>query len=251
MFTRENFPSRLKALREAIGISQGEFAKALGVARASIGYYESGQRLPDIEFLDQVHELTGCSVNYLMGYDSNMGEYSNAIAAYTGLNDDAIEALNYFDQASINFILASENFDHMSYILTMLTDPAICVEYFDTEEALEFMYYQVQIYARKLAIEMYKNELLKQNKAIEKEYSPHYSDIEKEMTEKLENVEKVGRYIKTEKAKNATKNVLVWPHKPEWITEEDYGRAETDPIMLYRLRLQAFERSLQKNEEIS
>lgn len=72
---REYFPKRIRSLREASGLSQEAFSKALGVSRAAIGYYENGERLPDISFLATVYELTGCSLKYLLGYSDTMVDY--------------------------------------------------------------------------------------------------------------------------------------------------------------------------------
>ena len=76
-FVRTTFPDRLKTLRETIGVSQDTFAKRLGVSRAAIGYYEKGERIPDILFLEAVRELTGCSLNFLLGYSDNMMDCDN------------------------------------------------------------------------------------------------------------------------------------------------------------------------------
>ena len=93
MSIRDVFSKRLRALRKEIGISQEAFAEALGVARATLGYYEKGERLPDIEFLDLVCDKTGCSMGYLMGHSDNMKPSNEAIGSETGLSDGAIEAL--------------------------------------------------------------------------------------------------------------------------------------------------------------
>lgn len=76
-FVRNSFPERLKTLRETIGVSQETFAKRLNVSRATIGYYEKGERVPDILFLEAVRELTGCSLNFLLGYSDNMMDCDN------------------------------------------------------------------------------------------------------------------------------------------------------------------------------
>jgi len=65
--TRKIFSQRLKELREAAGMNQVEFAKVLGVARASISYYENGQRVPDIEVLESITKHFGTSADYLLG----------------------------------------------------------------------------------------------------------------------------------------------------------------------------------------
>jgi len=71
-YVGETFPERLRTLRQTIGVSQDDFAKALGVSRASIGYYENGSRMPDIAFLATVSDVTGCNTEYLLGSRENM-----------------------------------------------------------------------------------------------------------------------------------------------------------------------------------
>ena len=55
------FSKRLKELREIVGLSQSELAEILSVSRTTIGYYESNERTPDINFLYKVKELFGVS----------------------------------------------------------------------------------------------------------------------------------------------------------------------------------------------
>lgn len=93
MSAKNDFPERLKKLREAIGVSQEEFAKALGVSRSTVGYYEKGDRTPDIEMLDRINNLTGCSIEYLMGYVDTMKPGNEEIGFITNLSDDAINVL--------------------------------------------------------------------------------------------------------------------------------------------------------------
>lgn len=53
---------RIKRLREEKKLSQVQFAKALGVTSASISYYESGKRKPELSFLNalsKVFEVNG------------------------------------------------------------------------------------------------------------------------------------------------------------------------------------------------
>ena len=91
---RDHFPERIKALREASSLSQDAFAKALGVSRAAIGYYENGDRLPDIAFLAALHECTGCSLDYLLGYADTMIDHTRIdLAANYELTDLQMETL--------------------------------------------------------------------------------------------------------------------------------------------------------------
>lgn len=62
-----NIAERLKFLRLQKGISQTELANLVGANRASINYYESGQRTPNIHFLTRAANLYGVSLDYLCG----------------------------------------------------------------------------------------------------------------------------------------------------------------------------------------
>ena len=91
---RDHFPERIYALRTASGLSQDAFAKALGVSRTAIGYYENGDRLPDIAFLAALHECTGCSLDYLLGYADTMVDHSRIdIASNYELTDLQMKTL--------------------------------------------------------------------------------------------------------------------------------------------------------------
>lgn len=103
------FPERLKTLRESRGLKQEDFAEQLGVARASLSYYESGKRTPDIHFLSKVCEVTGCSSDYLLGYSlyRNNGHESTTkenvvrlAELISGLgNDEQSDYMYYFESA--------------------------------------------------------------------------------------------------------------------------------------------------------
>ena len=55
---------RLVALRG--GLSQGEFAKKLGISRNTLGRYENGLRAPDADFLLLLVEEFGIDANWLL-----------------------------------------------------------------------------------------------------------------------------------------------------------------------------------------
>lgn len=125
MSTREVFSERLRALRKEIGISQDHFARELGVARATLGYYEKGERLPDIAFLDLVCEKTGCSVEYLMGYSDNMDPLNYEFGLTTGLSDKAIAVLTdtnvYFPIDILNFFIEHPRFKELLRTMKILS----------------------------------------------------------------------------------------------------------------------------------
>ena len=51
---RETFRRRLSQLRAESGLSQSKLAKQLGISPATIGYYENGDRLPDIDIAARI-----------------------------------------------------------------------------------------------------------------------------------------------------------------------------------------------------
>jgi DNA-binding XRE family transcriptional regulator len=65
--TPKRLAEKLRLIREHLGISQGEIAKALGVEnRASISGYERGEREPPLPTLLQYARLVGTSTDVLI-----------------------------------------------------------------------------------------------------------------------------------------------------------------------------------------
>ena len=109
-------------MRKEIGISQDAFAQELGVARATLSYYENGDRTPDINFLNQVYEKTGCSLEYLMGYSDNMKPSNDALGAETELSDKAIDSLIKLRYKDImNLVLEHPQFPELIRIIKILS----------------------------------------------------------------------------------------------------------------------------------
>lgn len=86
---KKNFCIRIRKLREEIGVTQADFAQAMGVSRAAIGYYESGDRVPDITFLATVSFNTGCSLDYLLGFSEEKIHIPLTLAEEKKINDAA------------------------------------------------------------------------------------------------------------------------------------------------------------------
>lgn len=58
---------KLLNLRKELGLKQDEVAKAVGITRASLSYYEKGERSIDIEVLYRLSEFFNISIDYLFG----------------------------------------------------------------------------------------------------------------------------------------------------------------------------------------
>ena len=88
MDIKNNFAGRLKLLREENNLSQTQLAKALGVSRVSISYYENSERTADIEFLYKVSNFFNVTTDYLIGVSDfknpkNMMEFEKDINQFT------------------------------------------------------------------------------------------------------------------------------------------------------------------------
>lgn len=133
------FPSRLKALREAIGISQDAFSKALGVSRATIGYYENGSRLPDIAFLDVLVQKTGCNIHFLLGHTDHMHEEYERLGEAAELSDDEVEHLISLSPCkSFRYFLSDPKSPELFHLMDAMTR-----EEWNNPKVREVLYYSL------------------------------------------------------------------------------------------------------------
>lgn len=87
------FKTRLKEKRQDKSYSQKQLAEEIGVDRATISYYEKGDRLPDIDTFINIADALQVSCDYLLGYsDTPIREYHD-VQKITGLSDKAIRTL--------------------------------------------------------------------------------------------------------------------------------------------------------------
>ena len=61
---------KLKALREARGLTQLQVANRIGISKAMISAYETASKAPSIEVLIRLSRLYGVSVDYLVCVDA-------------------------------------------------------------------------------------------------------------------------------------------------------------------------------------
>ena len=90
---KRSFGQRFNELRG--DLSQTEFAKKLGISKASVGFYENGQRVPDIIVLRTIAEKCNVTADYLVGLtDSPCLELDERIVTdTTGLKPKAVRML--------------------------------------------------------------------------------------------------------------------------------------------------------------
>lgn len=66
-FDKSMFIQRFKMLRNEKDLTQAELANILGCSPGAIAHWESGTRIPSIDFLITVANLFDCTLEYIMG----------------------------------------------------------------------------------------------------------------------------------------------------------------------------------------
>lgn len=113
------FKQRLKELRGNKTLQ--EVADSLDITRVSLGYYEKGERKPDIEILYKIADYYKVSVDYLLGWSETKSRDIDiqGIVEKTGLSESVINKLCYYHNhetfkaytMALNIILKSLNFE--------------------------------------------------------------------------------------------------------------------------------------------
>lgn len=62
---------RLKAAREAAGMSQADVAKAIGVSQPAYCYMENGDKVPSLPVAKQLAKTLKTSLDYLVGVNND------------------------------------------------------------------------------------------------------------------------------------------------------------------------------------
>ena len=84
--------------------TQDEFAKFLGISRPTVGFYESGQRIPDAVVLRQIAEKCNVSTDYLLGLtdEKTLDQNIQAICKKTGLTEKAVTQIILAKESELN-----------------------------------------------------------------------------------------------------------------------------------------------------
>ena len=98
---------RLTQLREDRGLKRQEVADALEISRASLEYYEKGQRKPDIEVAARIAKYYGVSTDYLVGVSAaqvtaSENETLKTVCDYLGISEASAEQVSYLTSIGYN-----------------------------------------------------------------------------------------------------------------------------------------------------
>lgn len=93
---RSSFSKRLKELREANNMSQGQLGDKINTTRQSISNYEIGKREPDYETLEALADTFNVDINYLLGKTNKTTFLPSS--NHRQLTADELEILKPFNQ---------------------------------------------------------------------------------------------------------------------------------------------------------
>jgi len=98
--------NRIKLLREKMNISQEELAQKLELSKGIISLYENDKRKPSYDVLMKLSELFNCSMDYIIGNDTNtlVNVYSSV---HAGILSEMIE--NIVDTEEISEKMANSD----------------------------------------------------------------------------------------------------------------------------------------------
>ena len=107
MTEKNVFSERLTQLREDRGLKRQEVADALEISRASLEYYEKGQRKPDIEVAARIAKYYGVSTDYLVGISAaqvtaSENETLKTVCDYLGISEASAEQVSYLTSIGYN-----------------------------------------------------------------------------------------------------------------------------------------------------
>ena len=83
--------NRIKELRTAAGMKQEDLARRLKVSRQSISNYENSIRQLDLETIEKLCRIFGCTADYLLGLSSRRSP---------GISEDDAALLDAYHAAS-------------------------------------------------------------------------------------------------------------------------------------------------------
>lgn len=105
--------SRIKHLREDMGLTQPQLAKKLNISSSSVAMYETNKREPSDEIKLKMCKLFNCTMDYLTGRSDirNIEDFQFAYHKETeGLSDEDIkEALRIYKQIKKNITKNNED----------------------------------------------------------------------------------------------------------------------------------------------
>lgn len=98
---RNLISARVRETREALSLTQKQFAERLGVSRSTICLYEAGTSMPDAEFMHNLAQIAPFNAEYLLGLSDVKTQETDvrAICRQTGLSEVAVHQLERYGKS--------------------------------------------------------------------------------------------------------------------------------------------------------
>ena len=143
---RTQFKYRMRNLRLSKVMTQEAFASFLGLSRPTISFYERADmdngRVPDAETLRNICEKCEVSAAYLLGLSDQRAV--SEVRAYTGLSEEAVEALHQLSispsterLAIVDYMLTLKEFEHLLGLINTYLNKKLrraCTQFKKTED---------------------------------------------------------------------------------------------------------------------
>lgn len=168
-----------------------EFAQVLGMSRATVGFYESGQRIPDALGIEKICKTCGVSADWLLGISivKTSDTTTQAICQATGLSESAVKKLIEMKQK--NFIKGQN--DALSSLLeTMESDLLLdmIAGYYDPvlekNDAIHVGFVKTEINSKDVEMyaikQMIEKAILRAKPIFRKEYKTQFDRIQEYMS---------------------------------------------------------------------
>ena len=115
---RVNDESRFPAFRTAFLSLKGdmttvEFAKKLGMSRATVGFYEAGERIPDALGVAKIAQVCDVSTDYLLGFTTDKAKKPSPIDKL-GISEKAVSILSELQSRRIGQSFSPSSIEAMA-----------------------------------------------------------------------------------------------------------------------------------------
>ena len=123
-----------------------EFAQNLGMSRATVGFYEAGERIPDALGVEKICRVCNVSADWLLGLSAakTMNITTQAMCQETGLSEKAVEKIQNISRSGDNltealtFLIEHRELLRLLYCIRDLNNPEIFK--LDDRAGLDYIY---------------------------------------------------------------------------------------------------------------
>lgn len=122
------FGERIKEVREKQEFTQEEFASQLGISRASLALYESGKRVPKVDVLARLVEVTRVASDFYLGRTAAMEQGSHEVLELLSLTDESLLAIGDANSHAINHLLSHPAFHALLEYISVFMSPVVAPE---------------------------------------------------------------------------------------------------------------------------